>query len=199
MIWREKSILLVVLGVLLAANTLFFFTYRVQYESRLQELDQRLADSNTRLAQARAARIGAERRYQTYLKIQGDVQEVYNERWSTQAERLAPLITEIKRLAVASQLVPQSYSFTKTETAAETDRATRGMGATTVGISYAVGGNYTQVRRLINLLELSQQFVIIDQISIASQDEKTLTLNLHLKTLFRDMQPQPAAPAGQSL
>src|SRR5438874_2592741 len=32
MIWREKRILLIVLGLLLAANTVFFFTYRVRYE-----------------------------------------------------------------------------------------------------------------------------------------------------------------------
>ena len=36
MIWREKRVLLIVLGVLLAANTVFFFTYRVQYKNRLQ-------------------------------------------------------------------------------------------------------------------------------------------------------------------
>jgi len=42
--------------------------------------------------------------------------------------------------------------------------------------------------------------VIIDQISIASQEDKGLNLNLHLKTLFRDAQQQPqAAPTGQSL
>ena len=198
MIWREKSLLLVVLGVLLAANTLFFFTYRVQYENRLQDLDQRLADSKTRLDQARAARIAAERRYQTYRKIQGDVQEVYNDRWATQAERLAPLITEIKRLAVASQLVPQSYSFSKnSEVGTNSGEST---GAIAVGISYGVTGNYNQVRRLINLLELSQQFVIIDQISISSQEDKGLTLNLHLKTLFRDtQQPKQGASADQSL
>src|SRR5205807_1245036 len=39
MIWREKRILLIVLGVLLLANTIFFFTYRVQYVSRLEDLD----------------------------------------------------------------------------------------------------------------------------------------------------------------
>jgi len=204
MIWREKSLLLAVVGVLLAANTLFFFTYRVQYESRLQELDQRLADSKARLDQARAARVAAERRYQTYRKIQGDVQEVFNERWATQAERLAPLITEIQRLAVASQLVPQSYGFAKTDAApVDADRSisSKGMGATVVGINYSVSGTYEQVRRLINLLELSQQFVIIDQIALSSQEDKTLVLNLRLKTLFRNEgQPQQAAPrAGQSL
>jgi len=204
MIWREKSLLLVVLGVLLAANTLFFFTYRVQYESRLQELDQRLADSKARLDQARAARVAAERRYQTYRKIQGDVQEVFNERWATQTERLVPLITEIQRLAVASQLVPKSYGFAQTDAApADADRSSssKAMGATAVGINYSVSGTYEQVRRLINLLELSQQFVIIDQIALSSQEDKTLVLNLRLKTLFRNEgQPQQAAPgAGQSL
>ncbi|HKO55197.1 MAG TPA: hypothetical protein VJ276_04920, partial [Thermoanaerobaculia bacterium] len=105
MIWKEKRLLLAVLAILLAANTVFFFTYRVQYENRLAALDERLEASKARLAQGRAARIAAERRYANYRRIQTDVQEVYDRHWSTQAERLAPLIVEIKRLALASQLV----------------------------------------------------------------------------------------------
>ena len=50
-------------------------------------------------------------------------------------------------------------------------------------------GNYQQIRRLINLFELSRQFIIIDQIGLASAQDQNLTLNLQLKTLFRDTSP----------
>ena len=66
-----------------------------------------------------------------------------------------------------------------------------GTNAETVTINFAVQGNYQQVRRLINLLELSQQFVIIDQITLASSENDRLTLNLQLKTLFRDTTTTP--------
>lgn len=180
MIWREKRPLLIILGLLLAANTIFFFTYRVQYEQRLAALEERREASEARLIDAKAARLAAERRVSAYRKIQTDVQEVYNYYWGTQAERLEGLITEVKRLAAASQLVPRAYSFTRTE------EKKQGPGATVVGIAFAVQGTYQQVRRLINLLELSQQFVIIDSVALNSGNGPILTLNLHLKTLFRD-------------
>jgi hypothetical protein len=199
-IWREKRLLLIALGILLAANTVFFFTYRVQYENRLEALDDRLAASKARLAQGQAARVAAERRYAMYQRIETDVQEVYNRHWSTQAERLAPLIIEIKRLAVASQLVPKTYSFSQIEAVNDNKLGIRagGTGARAVGISYTVSGTYEQARRLINLLELSQQFVIVNSVTLSSSADKDLTLNLQLKTLFRDDKPQTRA-AGQPL
>ena len=198
-IWREKRLLLIVLAILLAANTVFFFTYRVQYENRLEALDERLAEAKARLAQGQNARLAAERRYAMYQRIQTDVQQVYDQHWSTEAERLAPLIMEIKRLAVASQMVPKTYSFTQLEAASDAKQLGLRQGATgakAVGISYTVSGTYEQVRRLINLLELSQQFVIVNSVTLSSSAEKELTLNLQLKTLFRD---DSKRAAGQPL
>jgi Tfp pilus assembly protein PilO len=184
MIWREKQLLLVVLGILLIANLIYFFTYRVQFEERLQDYAARAEQSQGRLDQARATRVAAERELAAYRKVQHDIQDVYENRWSTEAARLATLIEEVKRLAVVSQLVPQSYSFAHVAGAPE---------ASSVAITFAVQGTYQQVRRLINLLELSQQFVIVDQITLSGRGEDVLTLNLHVKTLFRNME-SPAAP-----
>ncbi len=192
MIWREKRFLLIILGLLLLGNTIFFFTYRVQYESRLRELDTRLEGARSRLQQARAARVAAEQQYASYKKIQRDVDEIYRQRWSTEAERLTSLIADVKRLAVRSQLVPKTYSFSRFEP----PKALEAIGATTVGIGFTVEGTYQQVRRLINLLEVSEQFVIIDQLTLTSASGELLTMTLHLKTLFRDG-PPPRVPPRQ--
>lgn len=190
MIWREKRILLIVLGALLLANTVFFFTYRVQYVNRLQDLDARQEQVQSQLQQAQRTRLTAEQQLASYKKVQTDLQVLYNERWSTPAQRLTLLIDEVRRLAAASHLEPPSYAFTTTETKtiARVTPGSSSVGTTTVGIAFTVGGTYEQVRRLINLLELSDQFVIIDGISLASGSsaDKTLILNLRLKTLFRD-------------
>lgn len=197
MIWKEKRVLLIVLGVLLAANTVFFFTYRVQYKNRLQSLDERRHQAEEKLQQARAAKTAAEQRYASYLKIQADVQTIYSDEWSTETRRLTALIIEVKRLAVASQLVPKSYSFARTEQKIKG----AGVDARSVTIAFTVQGNYQQARRLINLLELSRQFVIIDQVGLSSSDNQVLTLNLFLKTLFRDAAPskEGANAANQEL
>jgi hypothetical protein len=193
MIWREKRILLIILGVLLLANALFFFTYRVQYVSRLQDLDARKEQAQARLQEARRARIAAGQQLASYKKVQDDLQVLYNERWATPMQRLTALIDEVKKLSAASHLEPPSYVFTNSETKAPTTgtgTSIKGsVGTTTVGITYTVQGTYEQIRRLINLLELSDQFVIIDGINLVSSGEaadKSLTLNIRLKTLFRD-------------
>ena len=190
MIWAEKRTLLIVLGLLLAANTAFFLTYRVQYQSRLDDLDTRIETSEKALQDARTARLTAERQLQAYRKSEQDVALVLNEHWSTQTRRFTPLIAEVKRLAIASSLVPQTYAFASSDAKAAATPGARSkkdnLGAREVGISFTVRGTYQQVRRLINLLELSQQFVIIESIHLASAQDQTLTLDLRLKTLFRD-------------
>lgn len=198
MIWREKRILLITLGVLLLANTIFFFTYRVQYVSRLEDLDARKEQTQAQLERARHARVTAEQQLAAYKKVQNDLQVLYNERWSTPVQRLTALIDEVKKLAAASHLEPPSYSFSNNETKSSAASGARGsIGTTTVEIAFAVQGTYEQVRRLINLLELSDQFVIIDGISLATSgataNDKTLNLNIRLKTLFRDVRPTPAS------
>jgi hypothetical protein len=190
MIWREKRILLGILGVLLAANTMFFFTYRVQYQSRLDDLDARLEAAEQSLAQARLARLTTERQIQGYRKVEADIAEVFNQHWSTQQKRFTAVIAEVKRLAIASSLNPQSYVFDRSEaeTRSAGTRRIKNVGATEVGMSFTVQGTYEQTRRLINLLELSRQFVIIDRISLTAAQDQLLTLSLELKTIFRDDQ-----------
>ncbi|HYC62923.1 MAG TPA: hypothetical protein VEK79_25515 [Thermoanaerobaculia bacterium] len=195
MIWREKRILLIILALVLAANALFFFTYRVQYQTRLDTLDARLDQVQSELDRTRAARIRAEQTLKSYRKVENDVLMVFNEHWATQPERFTKLFTEVTRLAMASSLEPSSYSFAKGE-ARQVSGGGRGketLGANEVSISFGVSGTYEQIRRLINLLELSRQFVIIEGINLAAFEGNSLTLDLRLKTIFRDEQPKGRA------
>jgi len=192
MIWKEKRVLLIILGVLLAANTFYFFTYRLRYEARLQDREQDLAQKQAELDQAHASRLLAERTYQSYRQIERDVKQVFDEHWSTQEERFTRLVSEVKRLTLASAMTPAAIGFARVAAQNEADSGRRkkaNIGANEVGITFAVEGTYEQVRRLINLLELSQQFVIIDQISLSTREGQLLSLTLRLKTLFRDQRP----------
>jgi len=197
MIWREKKIPLIILGVLLLANTVFFFTYRVQYQSRVKDLDDRKAAAEQRLQAITRQRIACEQQLATYRKTQKDLQSIYNDRWATQTERLTALINEVKRLATASQMVPPSYVFTKSE---RDVRAASGIGTTVVGVVFTVRGTYQQVRRLINLLELSDQFIIIEGIGLSNTPDPNapLTMNLRLKTIFRAVPEAPTVPQKQT-
>ena len=193
MIWREKRVLLMVLGALLAANTIFFFTYRVQYENRLQALDARLDAARGELQAATHGRVLAEQQIAGYRKVQKDIRQVYDIEWSTRGQRLTTFIGEVMRLANSSHMVPRTYSFTGAVTAKNVTKA-QGSPATEVAIAFPVEGTYQQVRTLINALETSDQFIIIDQITLNSDNGERLNMNLRVKTLFRDAAATPRAP-----
>jgi hypothetical protein len=186
MIWREHRTLLVVLGALFLANAIFFFTYRVQYETRLQALDARLQQTEDELQRARNKRIAAEQQLASYNKAQADLENLYNRRWSTKAQRLTALINELKRMSVETQLNPNSISFSQAQDK-DVQRSGR-PGMSIVTITFSVNGTYQQIRRLINRLELSNQFVIIDAIHLGGggSANNNLTLDLRLKTVFRE-------------
>lgn len=188
MIWREKRVLLIILGVLLAANTIFFFTYRVQYESRLSDLASRLDQTKAQLQEARHARVAAEAQLAAYRKAQNDIRQIYDVEWSTEPQRLTSFIGEVMRLGAMSKLAPRTYSFTGTATKGPKSTGTN---AVEVGVAFPVEGTYEQVRRLINLLEVSDQFVIIDQIGLSSSTGDKLSVTIRVKTLFRDSAAPP--------
>ena len=195
MIWKEKRLLLLVLGVLLAANTIFFFTYRVQYENRLRDLQSRLDQTKAQLDEARSKRVSAENQLAGYRKVQKDINEIYNVEWSTEPQRLISFIREIMRLTGVSQLTPKSYSFSGSPTHGP---KAGGANAIIVGMSFPVEGTYQQVRQLINLLETSDQFVIVDEIGgLSSGNGDKLSVNIHVKTLFRDVSPPQARASNQ--
>ncbi|HEX9161134.1 MAG TPA: hypothetical protein VF980_05440 [Thermoanaerobaculia bacterium] len=191
MIWREKKLLLIVLVVLLAANAIFFFTYRVQYENRLRDLDSQLGSLKGELTAAKHTRMLAEQQLASYRKVQKDVRQIYDTEWSTQNQRFTAFTSEVMKLAAASQLAPpRSYSFSRGSSKGPKQGSST---ATEVTIGFNVEGTYQQVRRLINLLELSDQFIIIDQIGLNSATGDKLSMTIRVKTLFRDAAAAPRA------
>jgi hypothetical protein len=196
MIWREHRTLLIVLGALFVANAIFFFTYRVQYESRLQALDARLKQTEGDLQRARDKRIAAEQQMASYNKVQADLATLYNQKWATKAQRLTAIINELKHLGAVTQLEPNSMSFSLAQD--KDSQKTGRIDTSIVTITFSVHGTYQQARRLINLLELSPQFVIIDTIHLGGFQNGILTLDLRLKTVFKD-QPSGVVPVNKQL
>src|SRR5205085_2489395 len=109
--------------------------------------------------------------------------QIYDDEWSTQNARLTPFIGEVMRLVTLSQLVPKSYSFAGTPSKGVAKTA--GANAVEVSIAFPVEGTYQQIRRLINLLEVSDQFIIVDQVTLGSENGDKLNVTVRVKTLFR--------------
>ena len=182
MIWRERRILLGSIAALLLANLIFFFTYRVQYQERVNDLRVKMEQAELQLQNAQQRRIELEQQLSSYDDTVKAINLVYDEWWATPEERLTRVIQKVRQLGRESGLVPSSISFARHAEKGESN-------AVTMSIGFNVRGTYEQVRTLINLIELSEEFMIIDSIGINQSEGEMLSLNIQLKTLFKETRP----------
>jgi Tfp pilus assembly protein PilO len=120
---------------------------------------------------------------------------LYRRGFATQAERLTQLITEVKKLAQRAGLEPTSISYPEEEL--------DDYGLVRMSLLFNVQGSYPQVRMLVNLLEHSDLFLVLEQVGLSNSSAALLGINLQLSTFFvRDPaaleaieEPLPEAPA----
>jgi Tfp pilus assembly protein PilO len=112
--------------------------------------------------------------------------ELYQHRFSTQAERLTQLITEVKRLAQRAGLEPASISYPEETLGA--------YGLVRMSLVFGVEGTYAQLRTLVNLLELSDLFLVLERVALQGGSESpTLRISLRISTFFV---PEPDGEVG---
>jgi Tfp pilus assembly protein PilO len=114
--------------------------------------------------------------------------ELYRDRFSTEAERLTSLITEVKRLAQRAGLEPQSISYP--------EQTLEEYGLVRMSLVFSVQGTYPQVRMLINLLERSDLFLVLDRVALTDSASSVLGISLQISTFFA-REPEDAAEAGE--
>ena len=119
---------------------------------------------------------------------------LYRDGFSTQAERLTQLITEVKRLAQRAGLEPKAISYPE-ETLDD-------YGLVRMSLVFSVQGTYPQLRMLINLIEHSDLFLVLERVGLGNANSAVMGINLELSTFFvRDPDalqaieaPPPATP-----
>jgi hypothetical protein len=135
----------------------------------LQELTTKEETLRRVLADARSSRIALDQLYRRGL--------------ATEAERLTQLLSEFKRLAQRAGLEPTTISYPE-QSLAE-------YGLVRMSLVFAVEGSYAQVRMLINLLERSDLFLVLERVALRNSDASTLGISLQVSTLFvREPDPE---------
>lgn len=173
-IWRLRIWFWVGVG-LCVINAGLLSTYRGVYAGRFQALEDEIADVGN--LRTRATREVARREGQvaTVEATRNRVESLYREGFATERERLTDLIREVKELADRSGLRPGSISYPEEQL--------EQYGLVEKSLVFTVEGNYTQLRRLINELEMTDAFVALESISL-SEATPNLRIDLRLSTLF---------------
>jgi len=172
--------LLIAIGAFLLANVAFFVTYRVRYQERLQSLDNTKQEAGRDFDTARRSRVEVERQLAGYDDVRRNIGIVHTDHFSTSELRLPGIISEVRSMSSKAGLALTSISY-------DVDQQKKELDTVSMGIKFSVVGSYDQIRRLVNMIELSDQFVIIDEISLTNNDQpNVLTLGISLKTLFHE-------------
>jgi hypothetical protein len=193
-IWRRhlRDWLTPLVIFLLASGALLYYRLVFASEARAR------GDQITR-REAQVERLSEERRQTEALverlrRNQQRIEEFRNSRLATEAERLTKVIAEVKDLARRASVEPSSIRYPE-------ERMSE-VGVSRRSIVFNVDGDYVGLRRFINFLELSDQFLTLEEVSLSgrSGESSKLRISLKVSTLFLDdsVGDAPAGSAGDA-
>jgi hypothetical protein len=179
-VWRRSLWIWVLPVAFCLLNLGGFAVYHSVYAGQVERLEARYQGAEDELAALRAE---VEQIDGFLARIAGEeaaVHRLYSEHFLTEAERFTRSIREVKELARKAGLDPTSFSYPQEQLG--------GGELIRRGIVFSVEGTYRQLRTFINFLELDQQFLALEGISLseASYDPNnpTLAIRLQMWTIF---------------
>jgi Tfp pilus assembly protein PilO len=177
-IWRERWKTWLPMAVACAAAFAFLVLYVVAYAERVPLLNDRLTAERQRLESLEGDRASLDQARQRLNVNQSRIQEFYDERLSTERRRFTATVAEVRDLARRAGLDPQLISYPKTEILDQ--------GLVKKGIVFGVNGSYEDLRRFLNLVELSDRFVAVEEIGLGAREQSggALEISLSLSAWF---------------
>lgn len=161
-------------------NILGLSIYVASYAGRVENLKDVVAERRAAKASLETERQASEAFLETVQVRQQQMTVLYDEQFSTAAERFTRVLSEVKRLARESGLKPERYAYPREEL--------EGSGLVRRQIIFAVEGTYEQLRTFINFIELSDQFVVLGRIGLnessGNSQNPILSIQLELSTIF---------------
>lgn len=188
--WRRRVRLWTVPLVFFALNLAAFAVYHTTFAGNVEAL-QDLVLAAARDREAIAAERGTSIAYLERLEGRRDtVEQLYSQTFATEAERLTDVIREAKRLAHQAGLTPRNITYPDTLLEAQ--------GMVEKKIVFPVDGTYDQLRRFINFLELSDEFLTLERVSLNESQgtgaTPVLSIQLELSTVFAISPKRPRPP-----
>jgi type IV pilus assembly protein PilO len=183
-IWRRRVALWLPALVFFLLNVVVLLVYPVRFAGRMEVTADELDQERAVLAELVERRRDLESQRQGIERTRLAVDEMYSERLAPESERLTRIIAEVKDLAARSGLTPPSVSY-PTEPFEDYGLRRR-------GFVFSVEGSYADLRKFINLLELSQTFLTLEEVTLSESGGGALRIQLRVSTLFSTGDGVPA-------
>ncbi len=176
--WRAHTRWWVPALAFLAANLVLLSAYRLVLAGQAQLRASRIERSQSELVELSAERKRLAGNAERLRASRQAIHTFYRERLSSENVRLTRILAEVRDLATRSGLEPANVNHGKDEI--------DGYGLLRRSIDFSVEGSYLEFRRFVNLLELSDSFLVLERVGLRESDESgtNLRINLGVTTLF---------------
>lgn len=184
-LWRRHLWLWLGPLLLVIFNAALLSVYRSVYSGRVAQLERQYEIDVERVAALTENRQRAEELLEAAQGSRSGIESLYGEHFSTERERLTRVIREVKLLATDSGFQVAAISYPEEEF--------EDHGVARMSFVFDVQGSYSNLRRFINSLELTDSFITLESIRV-NESEGGLLISLHLSTLFADETPPANVP-----
>ncbi len=187
-VWRQNLRVWVPALAFFALNLALLSTYRLVLVGQAEARERTYAESGGELERSRKLRARLEGLVAAGLEERREIEEFYSQRLATESQRLTEVIAEVKQLARTCGLSPAVINYHR-DPILEYGLAKR-------SIVFAVTGNYLSLRKLVNLLELSDLFLTLEQVSLSERGGQGSTLRIQLQIAAIFAEPAAAGSAA---
>ena len=175
--WRERWLWWLPALVLLVLNLFAYGWFELTYSGAAQSLDQRLEQ---RIAESGQLETLVERQravLKRVRKTEARVAKFSSLRLASPEVRLTAVLREVRELAAKAGLEPSTFSYPESELSE--------FGLEKRWVNFSLSATYMELRRFINLLELSDSFLTLEDVGLSGRSEdQQLRINLRVSTLF---------------
>jgi Tfp pilus assembly protein PilO len=188
---EERVKVAIILGVLAVVNLALYVTLNLPRvhrqaveERRVSDLTQNLAEVSRRVALMK----DLDQRFETE---KSKVDTFYNDVLGTKDRRMIQIQREVRAIAASLGMDPETIAYQP--------EILDKVGLISFNINVPLAGDYRNLRQFINKIERSQNFLIVESVSLggAKDGGALLDLNIRLSTYFgapevRNTQQAPA-------
>ena len=182
---RRAALWVAPLAVILA-NLVWLSAFGSGSRVRLRELERRLDQANRARSEVTGRLAAREKLWIEATENRTRLETLYRDRFATERSRFTDQVRELKSLAERSGLDPASIAYP--------DEKLVDYGLVRRAFVFGVEGSYQALRSFLHLLELTDSFLTVEQISVA-ESRAGLGVKLRLSTLFESVGSDAEAEA----
>jgi type IV pilus assembly protein PilO len=189
--WRDRWLWWLPALLLLVINLFAYGWFQFAYSGAAESLSERL-ESRVAEAEEVEARVDRQRVVLNRVKAtENRVAEFSAARLASPEARLTAVLREVSSLAGKAGLEPSSFRYPEDELG--------DYGMSKRWVNFSISGTYMELRRFINLLELSDFFLTLEEVSLSNRsEEEELRISLSVSTLFSTVPLERPAEEGQA-